>query len=153
LLNVEVIWRFLSEESYWARGIPRELVERSIANSLVFGAYLPGRSEPKDRQIGFCPRRTDRATFAYLADVFVLKPYRGQGSAKQFLTAIQAHPDLQGLRRWMLATADAHPLYEQFGFGRPSKPQNLMELRPKIEYGSAVVPVSSHWNAYDPYDV
>jgi GNAT superfamily N-acetyltransferase len=133
---VELIWRFLSEESYWACGIPRELVERSIANSMVFGAYLPGRSEPKERQIGFARVVTDQATFAYLADVFVLKPYRGQGIAKQLLIAIQAHPDLQGLRRWMLATADAHTLYEQFGFASPLKPQNLMELRPKIGYGA-----------------
>ena len=136
---MELIWRFLSEESYWARGIPRELVERSIANSMVFGAYLPGPDEPKDRQIGFARVVTDRATFAYLADVFVLTPYRGHGIAKQLLIAIQAHPDLQGLRRWMLATADAHTLYEQFGFSPPSKPQTLMELRPKIGYGSGVV--------------
>jgi GNAT superfamily N-acetyltransferase len=106
---------------------------------MVFGAYLPGRDEPKDRQIGFARVVTDRATFAYLADVFVLKPYRGQGIAKQLLIAIQAHPDLQGLRRWMLATADAHTLYEQFGFCQLSKPQSLMELRPKIGYGSSVV--------------
>jgi GNAT superfamily N-acetyltransferase len=75
-----------------------------------------------------------------LADVFVVKPYRGHGIAKQLLTAIQTHPDLQGLRRWILATADAHTLYEQFGFGPPWKAQNLMELRPKIGYGSGVVP-------------
>jgi GNAT superfamily N-acetyltransferase len=139
---VELVWRFLSEESYWAFGIPRELVVRSIANSMVFGAYLPGRGEPKERQIGFARVVTDQATFAYLADVFVLKPYRGQGIAKQLLIAIQAHPDLQGLRRWMLATADAHALYEQFGFASPSKPQNLMELRPKIGYGSGAAPGS-----------
>ena len=103
---------------------------------MVFGAYLPGYGEPKDRQIGFARVVTDQATFAYLADVFVLEPYRGHGIAKRLLVAIQAHPDLQGLRRWMLATADAHSLYGQFGFGPPAKPQNLMELRPKIRYGS-----------------
>jgi GNAT superfamily N-acetyltransferase len=132
---VELIWRFLNEESYWARGIPHKIVERSIANSMVFGARLPGHGEPKDRQIGYARVVTDRATFAYLADVFVLKAYRGQGIAKQLLSAIKDHPDLQGLRHWMLATADAHTLYERFGFGPPSKPQNLMELRPKIGYG------------------
>jgi GNAT superfamily N-acetyltransferase len=110
LLHVNVIHHYLSKESYWAKNIPRHVVERSISNSLCFGLY------EKDQQIGFARLVTDKATFAYLADVFVLEEYRGKNLAKWLMETIQAHPELQGLRRWMLGTRDAHSLYEQFGW-------------------------------------
>jgi len=110
LLNIDVIHNYLSKESYWAKNIPREIVERSISNSLCFGLYEKGK------QVGFARLVTDKATFAYLADVFILEEYRGKGLAKWLMEAIQAHPELQALRRWMLGTRDAHSLYEQFGW-------------------------------------
>lgn len=109
-LQVDIIHQFLSTESYWAKGIPREVVERSIAHSLCFGLY------DGSQQVGFARTVTDRATFAYLADVFILPAYRGLGLAKWMMETIQACPDLQGLRRWMLGTRDAHELYKQFGW-------------------------------------
>ena len=120
-LDIELIHRYLSEHSYWAKGIPRATVERSLANSLCFGGYLAGE------QIAFARVVSDYATFAYLADVFVLEAHRGQGHSKALMRAVMAHPQLQGLRRFMLATADAHTLYQSFGFAAPAKPQNLME--------------------------
>lgn len=110
LLNIDVIHNYLSTESYWALNVPREVVETSIQNSLCFGLYKEGI------QIGFARLITDRATFAYLADVFILEAYRGKGLSKWLIETIQAHPELQGLRRWMLGTRDAHGLYEQFGW-------------------------------------
>jgi GNAT superfamily N-acetyltransferase len=127
-LDVELIHRFLSTEAYWSRGIPRQNVERAIAGSLCFGGYLEEAG-----QVAFARVITDGASFGYLADVFVLPAQRGQGYSKQLVAAIMAHPPLQGLRRFMLATADAHALYAQFGFAAPSSPQSLMEiLRPDI---------------------
>lgn len=127
--DLDVIHTFLSEQSYWARGIPREVVERSIRNSLSFGVYAVenGQSNLDRRQIGFARVTTDRATFAYLADVFVLPEHRGRGLSKGLMEAILAHPDLQGLRRWLLATADAHELYRKFGFDQLSKPEGFMQ--------------------------
>jgi GNAT superfamily N-acetyltransferase len=110
LLNVDVIHNYLSKESYWAMNIPGEVVEKSISNSLCFGLY------ENDKQIGFARLVTDKATFAYLADVFILEAYRGRGLAKWLMEIIQAHPELQGLRRWMLGTRDAHGLYERLGW-------------------------------------
>lgn len=110
LLNIDVIYNYLSKESYWALNVPREVVETSIQNSLCFGLYKEGI------QIGFARLITDRATFAYLADVFILEAHRGKGLSKWLIATIQAHPKLQGLRRWMLGTRDAHGLYEQFGW-------------------------------------
>lgn len=110
LLIVEVIHGYLSMDSYWARSIPPDVVERSIANSLCFGVYH------KKEQVGFARVVTDKATFAYLADVFILEPFRGKGLSKWLMETIQSHPELQGLRRWMLGTRDAHGLYEQFGW-------------------------------------
>ena len=110
LLNIEVVYNYLSKESYWATNIPREIVETSIKNSLCFGLYQNGI------QIGFARLITDKATFAYLADVFILEEHRGQGLSKWLMEVIQAHPELQSLRRWMLGTRDAHGLYEQFGW-------------------------------------
>jgi GNAT superfamily N-acetyltransferase len=110
LLNVEAIYHYLSVESYWAKNIPRDVVEKSIANSLCFGLYH------HVMQIGFARLVTDRATFAYLADVFILSEYRGNGLSKWLMQVIHAHPELPGLRRWVLGTRDAHGLYEQFGW-------------------------------------
>ncbi len=110
LLNVGVIHNYLSNESYWANNIPAEVVEKSINNSLCFGLYY------NDQQIGFARVVTDKATFAYLADVFIISVHRGKGLSKWMMEVIQSHPELQGLRRWMLGTRDAHGLYEQFGW-------------------------------------
>ncbi|WP_373989013.1 GNAT family N-acetyltransferase [Duganella sp. BuS-21] len=120
-LDVPLIHAFLSERSTWAIGIPRATVERAITHSLCFGAYLNGR------QVGFARVTTDRATFAYLADVFVVEEARGKGVGKALLEAVLAHPDLQGLRRFMLATSDGHELYARYGFTAPSRPATLME--------------------------
>jgi GNAT superfamily N-acetyltransferase len=108
--------------SYWAQGVPREVVLRSVRHSLCFGAYDGGR------QVAFARVITDRATFAYLADVFVVESHRGRGIARRLMSVIRAHPDLQGLRRWSLATRDAHGLYRQFGFTPLASPGLWMEL-------------------------
>lgn len=110
LLNLDIIHGYLSKESYWAMNIPRDVVERSIEHSLCFGIYH------QQQQVGFGKLITDQATFAYLGDVFVLESYRGKGLSKWLMESIHAHPGLQGLRRWVLATRDAHGLYEQFGW-------------------------------------
>jgi GNAT superfamily N-acetyltransferase len=120
-IDLDVVHGYLSE-SYWAPGIPRELVARSIANSLPFGIYHG------PAQVGFARVITDRATFAYLADVFVLEEERGRGLGKWLMEVIMAHPELQGLRRWMLATRDAHGLYRQHGFEEVANPQALMQI-------------------------
>ncbi len=127
-LDVAMIHRYLSEESYWARKIPRDLVERSIENSICFGAY------DGDRQIGFARVVTDRAVFAYVGDVFVCESYRGRGVSKQLMQAIRDHPDLQRLRRWHLLTRDAHALYRQIGFQELAKPEWHMEVAVKDPY-------------------
>ncbi|OIR05394.1 acetyltransferase (GNAT) family protein [mine drainage metagenome] len=111
-LNIEVIHKYLSQESYWAKDIPFETVKKSIEHSLCFGLYY------LQEQIGFARLITDKATFAYLADVFILKEYRGKGLSKFLMSTIQSHPELLNLRRWLLATKDAHGLYEQFGWTR-----------------------------------
>ncbi|HKD11989.1 MAG TPA: GNAT family N-acetyltransferase [Thermoanaerobaculia bacterium] len=116
-----LVHAFLSD-SYWAPGIPREIVDRSIENALCFGIY------DENRQIGFARVISDFATFAYLADVFVLPSHRGRGLAKWLMEAILAHPRLQGLRRWMLVTRDAHGLYRQAGFTELAHPERLMEI-------------------------
>ncbi|UYZ58662.1 GNAT family N-acetyltransferase [Hymenobacter latericus] len=121
-LDVGLIHDFLSNRSYWAPGISRELVERSIRNSLCFGVYAA-----QGQQVGFARIISDRATFAYLCDVFVLEEYRGQGLSKLLMTYIAAHPELQGLRRWMLGTRDAHSLYAGFGFTPLASPERFME--------------------------
>jgi GNAT superfamily N-acetyltransferase len=120
-LDVALIHRWLSEQSYWAKGVPREIVERAIANALNFAAY-----HETEGQVGYARVITDKATFAYLADVFVLEAHRGKGLSKRLMQAIADHPDLQGLRRWLLATHDAHGLYAQFGF-KPVVAERLME--------------------------
>ncbi len=126
-LDRTLIHRHLSEETYWARGVPREVVERAIEHSICFGAYRDGA------QVGFARVVTDRATFAYLADVFVLPEHRGGGCAQQMMEVILAHPQLQGLRRFALATRDAHALYARYGFTPLAKPETFMErYRPDV---------------------
>lgn len=110
LLDLAVIHRYLSEESYWAKRIPVDVVKRSVEHSLCFGIYTGAQ------QVGFARLVTDKATFAYLADVFVLPAHRGRGLSKWLMNVIQSHPEVQGLRRWMLMTRDAQRLYTQFGW-------------------------------------
>lgn len=107
-LDINVIHNYLSNDSYWAQNIPVETVRRSIEYSFCFGVYK------NDAQVGFARVVTDRATFAYLADVFILPEHRGKGLSKWMISVIHAHPELQDLRRWMLGTLDAHSLYSQF---------------------------------------
>ena len=121
-LDFEMIYDFISQ-SYWAKGIPRETLQKAIDNSLVFGVYTEAGS-----QVGFARLSTDKATFAYLADVFILEPYRGRGLSKLLVGNIINHPDLQGLRRMMLATRDAHGLYADFGFKPIENPDMLMQI-------------------------
>jgi GNAT superfamily N-acetyltransferase len=127
LLDLKVVHGFLST-SYWAAGVPESVVARSIENSLCFGVY---RGE---EQAGFARVVTDRATFAYLADVFVLEEHRGRGIGKWLVEVILSHPDLQGLRRWMLATRDAHDLYRKYAFTELGWPGIFME-RKDASYG------------------
>ncbi len=119
-LDLETIHGFL-KTSYWASGIPAQTVRRSIENSLTFGVF------EDDEQVGFARVVTDYATFAYLADVFVLEPHRGRGLGKWLMEAVFSHPELQGLRRWLLATGDAHGLYRNYGFTGLENPQIFME--------------------------
>jgi len=127
LLDVSLIHKFLSEQSYWAPGIPREVVERSLANSLCFGLFH------ESQQIGFARVVTDRATFAWLGDVFVLDEFRGEGLGKWMIEALLKHPDLQGLRRILLGTRDAHSLYARFGFTPLAEPSRFLDIhRPDI---------------------
>ena len=120
-LDVAMIHGFLTM-SYWAAGVPMEVVKRSIEHSLAFGVFK------EDQQVGFARIITDYATFAYLGDVFILEPFRGRGLSKWLMEVIVGHPDLQGLRRWVLLTRDAHGLYRQVGFTEPSRPERYMEL-------------------------
>jgi GNAT superfamily N-acetyltransferase len=129
-LDVDRIYRFLSEESYWAKNIPRATVERSIEHSLCFGAY------DGDSQVGFARVVTDRAVFAYIGDVFVLESHRGRGISMQLMDAIRSHPELQGLRRWHLLTRDAHALYGQYGFRPLDNPPRHMEIFVPDVYGT-----------------
>ncbi|MEO6051032.1 MAG: GNAT family N-acetyltransferase [Pyrinomonadaceae bacterium] len=120
-LDLAMIHRFLSEESYWAKNRTIEQTRTAIENSICFGLFAGGR------QIGFARVVSDQATFAYIGDVFVLNEFRGQGLSKWLMEVILSHPDLQGLRRWVLATRDAHGLYEQFDFGALRFPERWME--------------------------
>jgi len=120
-LNIDLIQDFLCNQSYWATGRSREVVVRSIDNSLPFGIYRGSE------QVGFARIVTDYATFAWVADVFVLTEHRGQGLAKWLMEIIIAHPQLQGFRRWVLSTKDAHDLYKQFGFINLHRPERWME--------------------------
>lgn len=120
-LDIPLIHQFLSEQSYWARGIPFATVQRAIEHSLCFGGFVG------TGQVAFARVITDQATFANLVDVFVLPAHRGKGYGKALVAAIMASPELQGLRRFTLATSDAKGLYAPFGFAAPAKPGSLME--------------------------
>ncbi len=119
-LDLDRIHAFLTR-SYWAEGISRETMVRSIENSIPFGVYLDGE------QVGFARVVSDRASYAYLADVYVEEPFRGRDLSKILMRAVMSHPDLQGLRRWILGTRDAHGLYRQFGFTELKVPERWME--------------------------
>jgi len=129
-IDLSVVHGFLTD-CYWAKGIPAETVKRSIENSICFAVYH-GR-----QQVGFARIISDEATFAYLADVFILPAYRGRGLSRWLMECIVAHPKLQGLRRWMLATQDAHGLYAKFGFTAIRSPERWMEIHRPHLYSSA----------------
>jgi GNAT superfamily N-acetyltransferase len=139
-LDIDAIHGFLTN-CYWANGIPRETVVRSIENSLCFGLYCEGK------QAGFARVISDFATFAYLGDVFVSEPYRGRGLAKWLMECIVRDPALQGLRRWNLVTRDAHGLYAQFGFSRLQAPDRWMERHDREVYARSQPGVGSSGNA------
>lgn len=125
-MDVDAIHAYLTR-SYWAEGIPREVVERAIHGSLCFGLFHG------DEQVGFARVISDRATFAYLCDVYVLEAHRGHGLSKWLMEVVLAHSDLQGLRRFLLATRDAHELYRRYGFAPMQRPERFMEIvRPDI---------------------
>jgi GNAT superfamily N-acetyltransferase len=130
-LDLALVHWFLARKSHWARGIDRATVERSVRNSLCFGAYRGGA------QIGFARVVTDRATFAFVCDVFVLAEARGRGVAKVLVDAIMQHPDLQGLRRMALTSRDAKGLYERIGFTDLAAPERWMERHNPAVYGVA----------------
>ena len=120
-VDIDVIHQYLSEQSYWAKGIPRETVARSVQHSICFSVLH------EDALIGFARVVSDHATVAYVGDVFVLPAHRGRGLSTWLMECVIAHPDLRGLRRWMLATADAHGLYARFGFAAMKAPERWME--------------------------
>jgi GNAT superfamily N-acetyltransferase len=146
-LDLDTIHAYLSEEAYWSPGVPREVVERSIEHSLNFGLYLGGV------QAGFARVVSDYATFAWLADVFVLPEHRGAGLGKWLVETAVSHPELRGLRRWVLATGDAHELYTRFGFRSAAGDPRFMVLearspkpdraRDRAEAASALSPTAS----------
>lgn len=125
--DVEFIHSFLTR-SYWAEGISKEVIKRSIEGALCFGLF------ENDKQIGFARMITDKATFAYLADVFIIEEYRGRGLSKWLMEVIMSHPSLQGLRRMMLATKDAHGLYEKLGFTALNNVDRWMQINDPNRY-------------------
>ena len=127
-LDRALIYDFLRDRSYWAQEIAPDIFDRSLENSLCFGVYLDGK------QIGFARVVTDFATFAWLADVFVVEEQRGHGYSKRLIAAVLAHPRLQGLRRFLLGTRDAHWLYAEFGFKALAFPERFMEIRAESGY-------------------
>ena len=131
-LNLNVIFNFLTN-CYWAQGIPRETVARSVEHSLCFGVY-----DGNGAQVGFARVVSDFATVAYLGDVFILESHRGRGLSKWMMECITQHPSLQGLRRWILLTRDAHALYAKFGFTPVAKPDRYMELHNPAVYQPVV---------------
>lgn len=122
LLDFDLIYNYLDNESYWAQGIPVATLKHAIQGSVCFGVYK------KNNQVGFARVVTDKATFAYICDVFILNDYRRLGLSKWLIQTIVKHPELQGLRRWSLATADAQGLYSQFGFTQVTRPERWMEI-------------------------
>jgi len=131
LLDVSAIHAFLSEDAFWSLGIPRSVVEKAIENSLCFGMF------DGDTQIGFTRVVTDRATFAWLCDVYVLSEFRGRGLARWMIESVLEHPDLQGLRRVLLATRDAHGLYRRCGFAPLPQPERWMIIADPDVYSRA----------------
>ncbi|MFC4165677.1 GNAT family N-acetyltransferase [Epilithonimonas zeae] len=127
-MDIETIHQYLSEESYWAKGIPKEIVEKSVANSFCFGVFY------NDKQVGFAKVITDFTTIVYLGDVFILDEFRGLGLSKLLMENIMTHPELQGSRRWILLTADAHELYKKFGWNNIKDPAKWMEVHTKNPY-------------------
>lgn len=128
LVDVKAVHHYLSTQSYWAKGIPIETVQKSISNSLCFGVYKDGK------QAGFARWVTDKATFAYLCDVYIDNDFRGLGLSKKLMSLMLFHPDLQGLRTYTLGTLDAHGLYAQFGFKPLAAPERRMEIIVKDIY-------------------
>ena len=122
LIDFETVYNYLNNDSYWAQGIAAETLRKAIENSICFGVYQHGN------QAGFARVVTDKATFAYICDVFILPDHRRLGLSKWLIQTIKQHPELQGLRRWSLATADAHNLYAQFDFKPISRPDTWMEI-------------------------
>ena len=129
-LDLDAIHDFLSR-TYWSPGVPKAVVARAIANSVCFGVFHG------DAQVGFARVITDKATFAYLSDVYILEAHRGLGLSRRLMQAVRAHPDLQGLRRMMLATRDAHALYAKFGFKPLAVPERFMEIHDPDAYKTA----------------
>lgn len=123
LLNMEAVHHYLSKESYWAKNISKTKIKTACENSLCFGLY------ENEKQIGLARLITDYSTFAYLCDVYVLPEYQGNGLGKWLMNCVMSHPDLQTLRRWTLATKDAHGLYEQVGFTLLKNSDRHMEYR------------------------
>lgn len=130
-LDVGFIHRELSQ-SYWAAGIPRAIVEKSLRYSLCFGAYAAGSGA----QVGFARVVSDHATFAFIGDVVITEAWRGRSVGKALMEAIMAHPELQNLRRYCLGTRDAHGLYEKYGFEVIKQPANWMEIKQSNPYGA-----------------
>ncbi len=120
-LDLAKVHQFLSQESYWSQNIPFETVKKAAENSLAFGVYYQGK------QVGYARIISDYTTIAYLGDVFIVPEHRGKGLSKWLMETINAHPDLQGLRRWVLLTRDAHELYKQFGWSEIANPASWME--------------------------
>ena len=127
-LDVDSVHDFLSTKAYWCLNIPKEKVQVAIENSLCFGVY------EEEKQVGFARIITDFSTIAYLGDVYVLEEYRGKGLSKWLMETIMNHEDLQGLRRWILLTGDAHELYRQYGWTNIADPTKWMELHDKNVY-------------------
>ncbi|HEV2456055.1 MAG TPA: GNAT family N-acetyltransferase [Verrucomicrobiae bacterium] len=127
-LDIPLIHAFLSERSYWAKGVPVDVVQRSIRYSLCLGMYHAGR------QIGFARVVTDFTTFAWLADVFIIEEFRDRGHGRKLVAAVMGHPELQGLRRFMLGTRDAHKFYERYGFAPLGFPERFMEIQQSTGY-------------------
>lgn len=121
-LDFDVIYQFISQ-SYWAKGIPKSTMQKALDHSLCFGVF-----SAEQQQVGFARLITDYATFAYLSDVFIVDQYRGRGLSKFLIETVVSHPDVQGLRRMMLATSDAHGLYAQYGFKPIEQAQTFMQV-------------------------
>ncbi len=134
-LDIPFIHRYLSTASHWAKNIPPGIVEKSIDGSVCFGVYDLQPGFPAGKQVGFARMITDCATFGYLADVFIVEEHRGRGLSKWLMEVIMNYPDFKNLRRWMLATKDAHGLYKKFGFDAPDKPERIMQILKTNPYG------------------